>query len=216
MVRRRSKKKPEIEATESLTDNSETYISKSANTAIVKGGRGHKIIQHFHAEEKPIQVPSYTQNESELIGLGRWIMLHLFGSLNPDLGLFTIILYLAGIVSGGVTFSPFVPNSPFTVGSQYFVPVELAGILALLVVLVFFRIIQVSKETRCPKCGWRFSRLIEKKILKKTRNLAEKKVREYQTTYTCNNPSCDYKKVETEPEEISTEVESDSDLNSET
>jgi len=192
-------------------DNSSIDVRDSPNTAIIKGGRGHKIEQHFHAGEKPIKVQPYSQDELGFMRIGKWFLLHLFGSLNPNLRGFTIILYAFGAVSGGVFFSPFVPNGPFPIGSQFYVPVELASLIALLVVVWFLKMVNVSTQTKCPKCSSVFSFTAKEKILTNTRQLAEKEVREYNTTYTCDNASCDHKEVRVETEEIPLEPESGSD-----
>jgi hypothetical protein len=65
--------------------------------------------------------------------------------------------------------------------------------LALAGVIFGWLVFMDSSSTTCPKCGWKFSWLNTKRVLKHHVTLSNQELRKYENTFSCTNPSCKYR-----------------------
>ena len=185
--RKRNKSTDDSEDAGEHTEIADTRIKveRSKNTGIAVGS--HNVI-NLPAEQKPINVHPYDANEFSFIGIGERLMRLFYGTANHDLKWWTRGSLLASLISGGTFGSPFIPNSPVSLGSQYYIPVSLAGLVGiLLTILLGWGPIEMARKTECPKCHYRFSFFNIKKTLTNTQSLSDEEVRNYRIKKRCEN-----------------------------
>jgi hypothetical protein len=147
---------------------------------------GNSNVVHSMNKTQPIDVHPYSEEVYGYLGFGKWLMNRLYGTLDHSLksliigaSAFTIIP-VASIALGTLRgFALFASSTTFygTVGSLGF------GV-------VLWITVGLASKTTCPQCHFRFSYVRTKRVLKASKNLPEKEVRNYVSSYACDH--CGY------------------------
>jgi len=180
----------EAEPRKEFSDNTvDARRSKDAQIAI-----GKNITQIREAAKKPIPFDPYDANELSLIGIGERLMRLFYGTYNHNLNWWTFFTAIASILSFGTIGSPFVPNSPVRIGSQYYLVVSLIGFAGFgLTALFGWGPIGMARQTECPKCYYKFRFFAVKKDLVNSQELSDEEVRHFRVKKKCKH--CGYSKV---------------------
>jgi hypothetical protein len=178
----------------------EVDISDSTNTAVIVGDRN--VVTQNVSSTQPVEMP--TDSDDFAIRIGKWLMLKLYGTLKHSMKPFGVITSLLAV---GIAIPAFSTNWLMQeFGATNFTWVWVAFLLPLAATLFFGPyIFLTSHETTCPKCGWKFSWIQTKKILKRHVELSDREVRNYESTYECTNPACKFKR-ENVPEVVTRNV----------
>ena len=122
--------------------------------------------------------------------VGKWIMRRLFGTLKHGMATYALATFLMTILTGLPFALPFIPGVHYAVSISLFSEVDTIALG--LVLYLGWGVVIWSIRTRCPKCGERFRYKITSRTLVAHTTLAEKEVRNYVNTYSCDNPACRY------------------------
>ncbi len=181
---KRNRARPETRISDSTFD-----VSDSTNTAMIFGDR-NVVTQKAISQRIEMEADD---DDDLTIRIGRWIMLKLFGTLKHGMKWYGLVSVSLGIAVGVPTvYSPLLIQ---TFGETNFIWVWGGFALLLAAILYFGWLIFVdSSSTTCPRCGWKFSWLRTKRVLTKHAELSDREVRNYESTYSCTNPSCGYKR----------------------
>jgi hypothetical protein len=183
-------KKKKDEPSKRSSDN-EVKVSRSKNTQVAIGDN---ITQVQEAPKKPIPFDPYDDNELSLIGIGERLMRLFYGTYDHNLNWWTFFTVIASVLSFGAIGSPFVPNSPVRIGSQYYLPISLIGFAGFGLSSLFgWGPIGMAKQTECPKCHYKFRFFAVKKDLVNSKELSDEEVRHFKVKKKCKH--CGFSKV---------------------
>jgi len=140
--------------------------------------------------DQSIEVPAESEDDLT-IRFGKWFMLKVFGTLKHSMKPFGVIVAVSGIGTLYSLLNPFYLIQRF--GDSNYIWIVGGLLLALTGVGFGWLVFMDSSTTTCPKCGWKFSWLNTKRVLKHHVTLSNQELRKYENTFQCTNPSCKYK-----------------------
>ena len=154
------------------------------------GGDIHDVDvhQHFNIQKsgpQPIRVHPNLQDEF-LIRIGKPIMGLLFGSPKHDMRRYGFVTLGLSLLSLLFPYYSFYQN-PFTVATEGYSLLEAFSLVVVLVTAYFGPFLALkSRETKCPKCGARFSYYERDRLLTNTRRLPGRVLTNYDVTSRCD------------------------------